>query len=411
MSTSTNFTENDAEVQQHTASSTAQKQASWREWLDALKNIAPVYIGIHLACLVISALAYLFTVKDFYWASAPIPTLWQSWLRWDAYHYTFIAANGYDAPLRAAFFPLYPLLIRAGTLVTHSSLVSALIVSSLADLVLLAALYRLVKEDFDQQQAQRVILYISIFPTAFFLLAAYNESLFICLSVLCFYYTRRGKWWWAGASGFLACLTRSVGIFLLLPFCYEYLVQHGFSLKKIRLSVASGLLIPAGMGVFAIYCYYRFHDFLAFTHAQKEWNRALHFPWQGITHSIHAIAISSGFLSFQSLRNLTDLIPDLLFLLLCVLCFIGPWRFPRRLWAYTLYVVPLYLFLQLFPNGGTGLFPLESISRFMLELFPGFIILAGIGRSSKTFEMSYLMVSGAVFFFLLTQLLTNHWVL
>ncbi|HCI82895.1 MAG TPA: hypothetical protein DHW02_24755, partial [Ktedonobacter sp.] len=60
--------------------------------------------------------------------------------------------------------------------------------------------------------------------------------------------------------------------------------------------------------------------------------------------------------------------------------------------------------------GGTNLFPLESVGRFMLELFPAFIIMAAAGKN-KNFHMSYLMVSGAILFFLLTQFLTGHWVL
>src|SRR5215210_3669119 len=39
---------------------------------------------------------------------------------WDAGHYLAIATHGYDQPLRAAFFPLYPLLSRAITLPLES---------------------------------------------------------------------------------------------------------------------------------------------------------------------------------------------------------------------------------------------------------------------------------------------------
>jgi Gpi18-like mannosyltransferase len=222
---------------------------------------------------------------------------------------------------------------------------------------------------------------------------------------------RHGHWWLAGLCGLLASLTRPIGLLLLLPFCYEYLRQRQFDLKKIRLDVLSGILIPVGIGLFSLYCAFRFHDPLAFSHAQAYWNRTLAIPGLGIIQSITAINTSGGLLSFQALRNLTDLVPDLLFLILIILSFVGPWRFSRKLRAYSIYAVSLYLFVQLFPKGGTGLFPLESISRYILEIFPGFIVLAGIGKSSKTFDLSYLMVSGAVLFFSLTQFLTGHWML
>lgn len=86
--------------------------------------------------------------------------------------------------------------------------------------------------------------------------------------------------------------------------------------------------------------------------------------------------------------------PDQFILLFVILSFVGPWRFPRQLWVYGFYALVLYIFLQLFPNGGTGLFPLTSEGRFMLEVFPASIMMAAAGNY-KTFHLSYLMASGA----------------
>ncbi len=386
-------------------------RAAWLKWSDACKEIMPVYIGTHLACFVITCLSVLFMMKDFSPSAMPLYALWESWNRWDTGHYIFIALNGYDLPARTAFFPLYSLLIRAFMLFTVYPLTAGLLISSMTTLVMLIVLYRLVKEDFNRDYALRTVLYLSIFPTAFFFLAAYNESLFLCLSLLSFYNMRHGHWWRAGLFGLLASLTRSAGVFLLVPFYYEYLCQHQFNLKKIRSDVLSGGLIPTGVLFFGLYCAYRFQDFFAFSHAQASWYRYLNFPWYGLVLSFQAITIrSTGFLSFQALRNLTDLVPDLLVLTMIVLTFVGPWRFPRKLWAYGFYAATLYLFIMLFPLEGMKLVPLQSTSRFMLEIFPAFIVLAGIGGKSKTFAMSYLMVSGAIFFFLLAQFLTAHWV-
>ncbi len=385
-------------------------KASWKSWYAALKNVMPVYVAVHLAFFVITCLSVLFVLKDFAWQSAKIYTLWQSWHRWDTGHYLSIAVRGYDAPWRTAFFPLYPLLERVLMVLTHNPFTAGLLISNLAGLGMLIVFYRLVKEDFDHERALRTVLYLSVFPTAFFFASGYNESLFLFLSLLSFYFMRRGSWWLAGISGFLATLTRSAGLLLLVPFCYEYLYQHQFRLKTFRFDVLAGVLIPAGLALFSLYCFIRFHDPLAFSHAQAYWNHQLRVPGYGIIHSIEAIKLSSGFLSFQSLRNLLDLIPDLLILALIVLSFVGPWKLPRNLWAYGFYAAILWLFLQLFPVAGNGLYPLQSTGRYMLEVFPAFIILAGIGKS-QTFHMSYVMVSGAILFFLLTQFLTGHWVL
>lgn len=387
------------------------KRTDWRQWYVALKQILPVYIATHLAFFVITCLSVLFVLKDFSWQALPIYTLWHSWDRWDSELFTAIAQYGYTNYDRTVFFPLYPLLERALLYVTHGNpFIAGLVISNLAGLSIFVVLYRLVKEDFSAECAERTVLYLAIFPTAFYLASGYNESLFIFLSLMSFYQLRRGHWWLAGLFGFLASLTRSETLLMLIPFCYEYLRQHGFQWKAIRWNMLWGALIPAGLALFGVWCYIQYHDFLAFAHAQAAWNRSLAFPGYGILTSIQAIQKSQGLLSFQTLRNLTDLLPDLFMLLFILLGFVGPWRFPRQMWVYGLYAGILYIFLQLFPNGGTGLFPLESVGRFVLEVFPAFIVMAAVGKN-KTFHMSYLMVSAAVLFFLLTQFLTGHWVL
>lgn len=380
------------------------------KWYIALKSIWPIYIGVHLAFFVITCLAVLFVLPGFAKQSAPLYTLWQSWHHWDTGNYLVIALHGYATLNQTAFFPFYPILERCVMLVTRNPFTAGLLISNVAWLVLLVVLYRLVEEDFDQERAYFAALYLSIFPTALFLASAYNESLFLCLSLLSFYQMRHGRWWLAGLFGFLASLTRSAGLLLLVPFCFEYLRQHRFNLRMIRFDIVSGLAIPSSIVLFSLYCYLQFHDPLAFSHAQAEWGRTLHFPGYGIIKSIRYIAQGGGILGFQPLHNILDLGPDLLILTLIISSFVGPWKLPRRLWAYNLYAASLYLFVQVFPAG--GIFPLLSVGRFMLEVFPAYIFLANINISKyRTLHMSYLMISGATLCLLLTQFLLGKWVL
>src|SRR6266568_5496890 len=292
-------------------------KASWMNWYAAFKNILPTYILIHLAFFVITCLAVLFTLKDFSPQSMSISTLWQSWLHWDTINFRAIAANGYTMSRLTAFFPLYPLLERSLTFLTHDYLIAGLIISNLSGLGMLVILYRLVQEDFDAERAFRTVLYLSVFPTAFFFVAAYNESLFLLLTLLSFYHMRRGNWWLAGLFGLLASLTRSVGIVLFLPFCYEYLRQHQFSIKKVRFTAVSSLAIPAGLAIFALYCYYKFHDPLSFSHAQVVWKRHLYAPWSGLINSFGVI-FNRHVLSFDSIHNVIDLSACLFILALVV---------------------------------------------------------------------------------------------
>src|SRR5260370_13204297 len=220
----------------------------WMQWYSVLKHVFPIYLATHLAFFVITCLSVLFILKDFSWQALPISTLWKSWGHWDSGYFTAIARYGYTNYSTTAFFPLYPLLERGLMYATHNNpFIAGLIVSNLAGLGIFVILYRLIREDFNADQAERAVLYLALFPTAFYLASGYNESLFIFFTVLNFYQLRHGNWWWAGFFGFLASLPRSVGILLVVAFYYEYLRQHQFQLKVLHLNALAGVLIPAGM--------------------------------------------------------------------------------------------------------------------------------------------------------------------
>src|SRR5260221_1974825 len=364
-------------------------ESFWMQWYNALERVFPIYLATHLAFFVTTCLSVLFTFKDFSWQALPLFTLWHSWDLWDSTNFTMIAKYGYTSYHGMVYFPLYHLLERGLMYLTHvNPFLAGLIISNLAGLGIFVVLYRLVREDFSAEQAERAVLYLALFPTAFYLASGYNESLFIFLVVLNFYQLRHGHWWWAGLFGFLASLTRSTGILLVVPFYYEYLRQSQFQLKDLRWNALAGALIPGGVVLFAIWCYMQYHDPLAFSHAEATWGRHLTFPGYGMILSIQNIQTSTGILSFQALRNMTDLLPDLFILLFVILSFVGPWRLPRQLWVYGIYALVLYAFLQSFPKLGMGPFHLESTGRYMLEVFPAFILMAAAGKH-KTFHMSY----------------------
>jgi Gpi18-like mannosyltransferase len=366
-------------------------------WLGALKESLPVYVAIHIAFFVISCLALLLREKDFYGTKFPLNLLWRSWNHWDAGIYRSIAIHGYRQITDAAFFPLFPWVERA-VLDVHKS----------TDTIIISLLYQLVLEDFGQEHAQRTLLYYALFPTAFFLATGYNESFFLCLTLLSFYCIRHGRWWLAGVFGLLACLTRETGIFLVLPFLYEYARQRDFQLQKmIRIHILAVFLIPAGIGLYCLYCVKRWGDPLAFIHAEANWDRHLQFPWFGFAQSIQSIA-KAGMLSFQGLRNLTDLLPTLFILIVLILSVVGPWRLPKSKWAYSLYGLVFFVSLQLIAS--TGLYPLTSYGRFMLELFPAFIVMAAMGKQ-KWFHLNYMLISASILFFLTMEFLAGHWVL
>lgn len=397
--------------------------AFWQSWSPALRHILPIYIALHLALLVVSCQAFLFTSHDFSLRILPFPTLWTQWHHWDTGYFMQIALHGYRTLDKMAFYPFYPLLERAGMFITQDPFTAGLIVSNIAELILFVVLYRLVEEDFDATQAYHSVLYLALFPAAFFLSAAYSESVFLCLSVLSFYNMRHRRWLLAGLFGFLAGLTRASGVLLVVPFCYEYLRQvwqqqetvpdsflsrEGITslLRGLRPNILIIFCFPASLVLFAVYSFYQFHDPLAFVHAESIWGRTVGIPgldmWQALL-----VMNNNGFLSFLTQRTMIDLGAGMFVVVLIVLMFLGPWKLPRSLWSYALYALTLCIYLHLFSPPGR--YPLLSMARFSLEVFPVFIIFSRISKY-RTLHLSYCMVSGALLFFLLTQFLLGHWV-
>src|SRR3954454_14038249 len=138
--------------------------------------------------------------------------------RWDATWYLGIAHGGYDAA-SSAFFPLYPLLVRAlAPGGAPGALLPAAYAASLAALA--GALYllrRLAELEVGAPAARRTVLLLAFFPGSLWLGAPYSESLFLLLSVGAVYAARTGSWAWAGGCAALASGTRSAGIVLLVP--------------------------------------------------------------------------------------------------------------------------------------------------------------------------------------------------
>lgn len=330
-----------------------------------------------------------------------------AWLRWDTGHYVRIADHGYGtAPLDNAFFPLYPMLIRAANVVLPGgTLIAALAVANLAGLGALIMLYRLTAHEFGSRVAERTVFYLIAFPTAFFLAAAYNASLFLFLALSALYAMRRGNWWLAGCLGALSSATRSSGILLVLPFAYEYLRQRDFAWRSIRPDVLAIGLIPTGLGSFMIASYYYLGDALAFSHAQAYWHRQLTMPWVSMWRTYQR-ATAEALLAEHSIMNTIDLGAAVLFIGLIVACLVGPWRFRPDQRYLVIFGGAAVTFAMLF--AAADALPLISMARLVLEVAPAFMMLGLIGRN-RFFDRLYVMPAIALQVLLLAIFLHYDW--
>jgi len=314
------------------------------------------------------------------------------WARWDSAFYLDIVKNGYvfkegvSTSTNYSFFPGYPLAVKLFDSIFHNPVLSGIFVSNMALLVAVIYLYKLVKMDFDDKLSYRAVFYLLIFPTSFFLSAVYPESLFLMLVVATFYYMRTSRWLLVGILGFLCSLTRPTGAFIIIPAIYEYLRQVCFNVKKVKYNITCILLIPMGAVLFLLYLYSITGDPFAFIHRQADWGRVISFPLTSLLSIIND----------HSTYNIIDFMFSLFAIAGVVLSFIH-----LRL-SYALYSL-FSVFIPL----STAL--LKSIPRYVVVVFPFFILLAIAGKNKK---LDIAIISASLMLLsLFTALFTNwYWV-
>jgi hypothetical protein len=207
--------------------------------------------------------------------------------RQDAVWYLRLAEAGWspDDP-SAAFFPLYPLAVRAASwALPGDDLVAALLVSNVAFFLALLTLFALTAEAFGERIARRAIVVAAIFPTAFFFLAPYGESLFLLLSLLTFRAARHDRWGSVALFGALAALTRSVGVLLVPALLVEAIDRRsdrGDVVRRVAGALAIGLGPLSWFGWWGI----AHGRWLAPLDAQASWQRTAAWPWQTVADAV-----------------------------------------------------------------------------------------------------------------------------
>ncbi|MGW4052759.1 mannosyltransferase family protein [Streptomyces sp. NPDC004779] len=210
--------------------------------------------------------------------------------RWDWDHYLHIARDGYfpDDPAarpepwdnREAFFPGFPLALRAAHLLVGDWTAAGLLVSLLAGAVAVLALGRVARHHLPETaDSRRAVLLLLVSPCAVFLAVGYTESLFLAFALPAWLAARRDAWRLAALLTAGATTVRVTGLFLLAA-----LVVH-FALTARRRGLARRLpwlALPALPPLLYVwYLHGRTGDWMAWKHAQERgWYREFHAPWE-----------------------------------------------------------------------------------------------------------------------------------
>lgn len=206
-----------------------------------------------------------------YWqerlVASGLPHFIWSFGNFDGVHYLGIAKDAYAYQFTQAFFPLYPILIKMGSIFTFGNLlISALLISNVAFLFGLIIFNKLISQVYDQKIAFWSSVFLLTFPTSFFFGSVYTEGLFFLMIVSSFYLIEKNKQSFstnkilaASIIGSFASATRLIGLFL----------TPALLVGQSKMKILPILLVPLGFLAYVVYLQLEFGNPLYFLTAQS----------------------------------------------------------------------------------------------------------------------------------------------
>lgn len=312
--------------------------------------------------------------------------------RWDSFWFYDVSQGGYTQALpedsrwptgtgmveyRPMFFPLYPFAMRAvAETFSLAPFTAALWISRLA---LLLTLVMLSGYDIGGRHGRIApgTIALLFFPSAFILVSPYAESLFLGLTVTAFVLMKRNHFVGATVAAFLAGLTRISGLALI-----PALIVLGFQKQRQNerwfLSYAPAIGVLAAFALLGAYFAWELGDPFAYLTAKKEWRVELSTPWATIDNGITRMEKAVDSYGIGAIYVFLEF--PCLYLILISIALLAA----NRLWAEGVYVAAGALLTLV--SGS-----LWGMPRFTLVMFPVFIVLGWLWRSSRASWHVYLL--------------------
>lgn len=312
----------------------------------------------------------------------------QSLENWDGRHYLNIAKDGYTQNFQYAFFPLFPLIVRIMTGITHNFLVSAILISLLSSFLAINIFYNLMRIEFKKAVAEKGVFFLLFFPTSFYLLMSYSEGLFILFVMLSFYYLRKKKILFSVIFASLASATRLAGLAVVLALMVDILSNHSLHRKKWLILIA-----PTGFLSYCLYLFSKTGDPFYFLTSQLHWMRSLAIPGLNIWETLRVVSFPGLLLKYPNMAI------DLIFTIFLIGMVLRSFRFLP--FSYGVYGLISLLLPLTTPT-------LMSMPRFILPIFPIFILLAKI--NNQYFIFIYQLVSIMLLSAFAVMYINGYWV-
>jgi len=230
----------------------------------------------------------------------------------------------------------------------------------------------------EPRSAQRAVLYLALFPYAFFLQAVYSEAIFLVCALAAFVCAERKRFLAAGVLAGAAMLARPVG-----PAVLAGVVVLGWRDRARWAALARLSVAPLVFGIFPLLLFLQGRSPMAFLSAEHGWRKysvldprgAALAPLRNVYDGARAAGTGIGDLvsgsspSAFTIHNVTAFALFVVFLALSA----AAWR--KLGTAYGVYCAGALAI----PNVSQPLAaPLLSFQRFALVLFPCFIVLGAL---------------------------------
>ncbi len=311
-----------------------------------------------------------------------IPQYISGFANFDGVHYIKIAERGYDT-FEQAFFPLFPLLIRAVVpFFSKNYFWAGFFVSNVA-FILGCYFFMKLMHLYKKTDFRWLFCFMLTFPTAFFFSLIYTESLFFLLFMSSIYFLYTQKYNRAMILAFLCSLTRLPGVFLVIPFFFYFFP----SIKKISFKKWLVIFSPlSGLALYSLYLAHTTGDPFFFINSQPAFgaNRSTSLVLLPQVYYRYLKIFLTASFSFAYVIALVELIT---FSLVFIIGSYELWRSFKKKDYFEFSFACVSILMILLPSL-TGTF--SSIPRYALFSFSTYFFLSRI--KSKTLKLTFALL-------------------
>lgn len=357
-----------------TALATAPTHTDESQWASMLRRTGLAFVLSRLCVLAGAAIVAAQEVAEANRLELPRPKnavglITQVLTSWDGAWYYRIIRDWYPTSIppdityempeaRAAFFPVYPMLVRAvDAVLPGGDVFAGLVLNTLLGAVAIWLVGLLAREVFGERVAYRAMLLMVFFPGSFVFSFTYSEATLIAVAAGCLLCLQRRQWLAAGVLALIGTGTRPNGLALVAACAVAAL----FAIRDRRewKALVAPALAPIGFIAFQWYLYARTGEWAWFRVQTEAWDEGTSFGWTAVKNTLEAF--------IRPLSSPTDIITAVSFLtMIALLVVMWKRRLPAPWVAFTLVV----LALMILPATVT------ARPRFLYTAFPAFIAVA-----------------------------------